>query len=170
VFDQWVEFRRLSLKEGRQSTLPQILRIFKKEPLPTHGRLSIYDKLPRPVRLSKRNRTTRGVNDSGKMSDLVQAIIPIRLGEGWGLDQNSASDLDVVALPKLPPRTQSLSPYERVACAQGFPETLRNLKEVSPAAYLTAAHWPSNHVSEHPVGIDMCLAIQLKSFGKVFDA
>jgi integrase len=43
VFDQWVEFRRLSLKEGRQSTLPQILRIFKKDLLPTHGRLSIYD-------------------------------------------------------------------------------------------------------------------------------
>ena len=43
MFDQWVEFRRLSLKEGRQSTLPQILRIFKKEFLPTHGRLSIYD-------------------------------------------------------------------------------------------------------------------------------
>lgn len=28
VFNQWVEFRRLSLKEGRQSTLSQILRIF----------------------------------------------------------------------------------------------------------------------------------------------
>jgi hypothetical protein len=39
-----------------------------------------------------------------------------------------------------------------------------------PAEEGQAAHWPSNHVSEHPVGIDMCLAIQLKSFGKVFDA
>jgi len=43
VFDQWVEFRRLSLKEGRQSTLSQILRIFNKDVLPTLGGRSIYD-------------------------------------------------------------------------------------------------------------------------------
>ncbi len=43
VFDQWGAFRRLSLKEGRQSTLSQILRIFKKDVLPTLGRRSIYD-------------------------------------------------------------------------------------------------------------------------------
>jgi len=42
VFDQWVAFRRLSLKEGRQSTLSQISRIFKKDVLPTRGRRSIY--------------------------------------------------------------------------------------------------------------------------------
>ena len=42
MFNQWVEFRRLSLKEGRQSTLSQILRIFKKDLLPTLGRRSIY--------------------------------------------------------------------------------------------------------------------------------
>jgi hypothetical protein len=39
-----------------------------------------------------------------------------------------------------------------------------------PAEEVQAAHWPSNHVAEHPVGFEMCLAIQLKSFGKVFDA
>ena len=43
VFNQWVEFRRLSLKEGRQSTLSQILRIFNKDVLPTLGGRSIYD-------------------------------------------------------------------------------------------------------------------------------
>ncbi len=43
MFNQWVEFRRLSLKEGRQSTLSQILRIFNKDVLSTLGGRSIYD-------------------------------------------------------------------------------------------------------------------------------
>src|SRR5450830_1360243 len=37
VFDQWVAFRRLSLKEGRQSTPSQILRVFIKDVLPILG-------------------------------------------------------------------------------------------------------------------------------------
>ncbi len=43
VFNQWIAFRRLSLKEGRQSTLSQILRIFVKDILPYIGDRSIYD-------------------------------------------------------------------------------------------------------------------------------
>lgn len=43
VFNQWVEFRRLSLKEGRQSTLSQILRIFSKDVLPILGGRPVYD-------------------------------------------------------------------------------------------------------------------------------
>lgn len=43
VFNQWVEFRRLSLKEGRQSTLSQILRIFNKDVLPVLSGRSIHD-------------------------------------------------------------------------------------------------------------------------------
>ena len=43
VFNQWIAFRRLSLKEGRQSTLSQILRIFAKDILPQIGDRSIYD-------------------------------------------------------------------------------------------------------------------------------
>ena len=35
VYDEWIDFRRLSLNEGRQSTLSQILRVFKKDVLPT---------------------------------------------------------------------------------------------------------------------------------------
>ena len=35
-----------------------------------------------------------------------------------------------------------------------------------PAEEVRAAHWPSNHVAEHPVGFDMCLALQLKSSAK----
>jgi hypothetical protein len=49
VFDQWVAFRRLSLKEGRQSTLSQILRIFKKDVLPTLGKRAVGRLLTQPT-------------------------------------------------------------------------------------------------------------------------
>jgi len=42
VFEQWGAFRRLSLREGHQSTLSQIFRIFKEDVLPTLGRRFIY--------------------------------------------------------------------------------------------------------------------------------
>ncbi len=47
VFDKWVEHRCLVLKEGRQSTLSQIQRIFAKDVLPVLGRRSIYE-IPPP--------------------------------------------------------------------------------------------------------------------------
>lgn len=43
IFKQWIDFRRLSLKEGRQSTLSQILRIFDKDILPYIGQQSIHE-------------------------------------------------------------------------------------------------------------------------------
>jgi hypothetical protein len=35
-----------------------------------------------------------------------------------------------------------------------------------PAEEVRVAHWPLNHVAEHPVGFDMCFALQLKSSAK----
>ncbi len=43
VYLQWVEHRKLELKEGRQSTLSQIRRIFKNDVLPSLGSTSIYN-------------------------------------------------------------------------------------------------------------------------------
>src|SRR3546814_19306443 len=43
VYLQWVEHRKLELKEGRQSTLSQIRRIFKNDVLPSLGKTSIYN-------------------------------------------------------------------------------------------------------------------------------
>ena len=53
------EHRRKELKEGRQSTLSQILRIFNKDVLPTLGKMSIYD-IRRPQLLASwRSRSAR---------------------------------------------------------------------------------------------------------------
>ncbi|WP_458379631.1 tyrosine-type recombinase/integrase [Serratia ureilytica] len=43
VFEQWFEFRKLSLKAGRQSTQAQIQRIFHRDLLPTLGSQSVYE-------------------------------------------------------------------------------------------------------------------------------
>lgn len=43
VYRQWLGHRELELKEGRQSTLSQIRRIFGKDVLPTLGSVSIYN-------------------------------------------------------------------------------------------------------------------------------
>ena len=43
VFEKWVEHRKLVLKEGRQSTLSQIQRIFNKDVLPILGKRPIYE-------------------------------------------------------------------------------------------------------------------------------
>lgn len=61
VFDAWVEHRRKELKEGRQSTLSQILRIFNKDVLPTLGKMSIYD-IRRPQLLRKAGKRPQDVS------------------------------------------------------------------------------------------------------------
>ncbi|WP_408003762.1 phage integrase central domain-containing protein [Pseudomonas triticifolii] len=43
VFNQWVEFRRLSLRDDRQSMLSQILRILNKDILLSLGGRPVYD-------------------------------------------------------------------------------------------------------------------------------
>jgi hypothetical protein len=43
VYEKWLDHRGLVLKEGRQSTLSQIRRVFIKDVLPMIGRSSIYE-------------------------------------------------------------------------------------------------------------------------------
>jgi len=43
VYLQWLSHRELELKEGRQSTLSQIRRIFQRDVLPALGTMSIYN-------------------------------------------------------------------------------------------------------------------------------
>ena len=103
VFNQWVDFRRLSLKEGRQSTLSQILRIFNKDVLPTLGGRSIYDinrhdLLDLLSRIEQRKASTTAEKCRTWFNQLFRyALVKIE-----GLEHNPASDLDVVALPKPP--------------------------------------------------------------------
>lgn len=103
VFDQWVAFRRLSLKEGRQSTLSQILRIFKKDVLPTLGRRSIYDINRHDLmHLLSGIEQRKALTTAEKCRTWFKQLFRYALVKVEGLDQNPASDLDVVALPRPP--------------------------------------------------------------------
>ena len=43
VYDQWLAHRKLSLEEGRQTSLEQIGRVFKKDVFPSLRHLTIYE-------------------------------------------------------------------------------------------------------------------------------
>ena len=43
VYEKWMEHRQLTLEEGRQSSLEQIRRVFKKDVFPHLKRLTIYE-------------------------------------------------------------------------------------------------------------------------------
>ncbi|WP_055128003.1 tyrosine-type recombinase/integrase [Pseudomonas mediterranea] len=103
VFNQWVEFRRLSLKEGRQSTLSQIIRTFNKDILPILGGRSIYD-INRHDLLDLLNRIEqrKALTTAEKCRTWFNQLFRYALVKIEGLEQNPASDLDVVALPKPP--------------------------------------------------------------------
>ncbi|MBF8660618.1 integrase arm-type DNA-binding domain-containing protein [Pseudomonas putida] len=103
VFNQWIAFRRLSLKEGRQSTLSQILRIFAKDILPHIGERSIYD-ISRHVLMAVLDRIeTRGAfTTAEKCRTWLNQLFRYALVRVAGLENNPAADLDVVAMPKPP--------------------------------------------------------------------
>ncbi len=101
VFNQWVEFRKLSLKEGRQSTLSQILRIFDKDVLPILNGRSIYDITRHDLlNLLGKIEQRKALTTAEKCRTWFNQLFRYALVKIEGLEHNPALDLDVVALPK----------------------------------------------------------------------
>ncbi|WDG77532.1 tyrosine-type recombinase/integrase [Pseudomonas chlororaphis] len=124
VFNQWVEFRRLSLKEGRQSTLSQILRIFNKDVLPGLGGRSIYDINRHDLLdLLSRIEQRKALTTAEKCRTWFNQLFRYALVKIEGLEHNPASDLDVVALPKPP---VSHNPFLRMDELPALMDALRN--------------------------------------------
>lgn len=103
VYAQWLAFRALELKEGRQSTLSQIRRIFKKDVLPHLGGRSIFgitrhDLLDVLSRVELRDALTT----AEKCRTWFNQLFRYALVRVPGLEINPALDLDVVAIPKPP--------------------------------------------------------------------
>lgn len=123
VFDAWVEHRRKELKEGRQSTLSQILRIFDKDVLPSLGKRSIYDiRRPQLLGVLARIEERKAYTTAEKVRTWFRQIFRYALVIAEGLEVNPASDLDVVAAPK-PPIAHN--PYLRL---HELPEMLCTLR------------------------------------------
>ncbi len=103
VFEQWIAFRRLSLKEGRQSTLSQILRIFAKDIQPYIGEQSIHE-INRHVLMDLLSRIEcrKAFTTAEKCRTWLNQLFRYALVRIAGLEHNPAADLDVVAVPKPP--------------------------------------------------------------------
>lgn len=103
VYLQWLAHRKLELKEGRQSTLSQIQRIFDKDVLPALGSVPIFD-ICRPdlldVLASIEQR--RAFTTAEKVRTWLRQLFRFAMVKVPRLESNPASDLDVVAVPKPP--------------------------------------------------------------------
>ena len=113
VYEKWMEHRQLTLEEGRQSSLEQIRRVFKKDVFPYLKRLTIYE-VTRPHllevigRIEKRNSLSVAEKVRTwlkQLFDFAMVVIP-------AMETHPATDLHVVAVP-LPPVDHN--PFLRMA-------------------------------------------------------
>lgn len=126
VFQQWFEFRKLSLKAGRQSTLTQILRIFERDILPSLGAQSIFDvRRPDLLEILEKIERRGAWTTAEKSRTWLHQMFRYALVKVPGLEQSPATDLDVVAAPR-PPVTHN--PFLRMAELTDMLRTLRSYK------------------------------------------
>ncbi|MGK8436821.1 tyrosine-type recombinase/integrase [Ectopseudomonas hydrolytica] len=123
MYLHWLAHRSLELKEGRQSTLSQIQRIFDKNVLPALGSMSIYnvrraDLLEVIARIERRKAFTI----AEKLRTWFKQLFRYALVKVEGLEGNPASDLDVVAVP-VPPAINN--PFLRL---EALPDLLCKLR------------------------------------------
>lgn len=103
VYLQWLAHRKLELKEGRQSTLSQIQRIFDKDVLPALGSVSVYDvRRPDLLAVLAFIEQRRAFTTAEKVRTWFRQLFRFAMVKVEGLDGNPASDLSVVAVPKPP--------------------------------------------------------------------
>lgn len=123
VYRKWLKHRGLTLKEGRQTTLSILPRIFDKDVLPTLGKRSIYEiKRPDLLEVIAKIEKRRALSVAEKVRTWFNQLFRYALVIVPGLEQNPASDLDVVALP-LPPVNHN--PFLRMA---ELPKLLQRLR------------------------------------------
>ncbi len=123
VYGKWFKHRGLRLKEGRQTTLSLIARIFAKDILPTLGKRSIYEiKRPDLLEVIARIERRKALSVAEKVRTWFNQLFRYALVIVPGLEQNPASDLDVVAVP-LPPVNHH--PFLRMA---ELPKLLQRLR------------------------------------------
>lgn len=116
VFLQRVEHRRLELKEGRNSTLSQIQRIFDRDVLPSLGNISIYDiRRTDLLEVVARIEQRKAFTTAEKVRTWFNQLFRFALVKVEALETNPASDLDVVAVPA-PPVTHNPFLRLRVEC------------------------------------------------------
>jgi integrase len=113
VYKKWFAHRELSLKKGRQCTASVLPRIFEKDVLPLLGKRTIYEiKRPDLLEVIARIERRKALSVAEKVRTWFNQLFRYALVVVPGLEQNPASDLDVVAVP-LPPVNHN--PFLRMA-------------------------------------------------------
>ncbi|WP_425262153.1 tyrosine-type recombinase/integrase [Pseudomonas marginalis] len=133
------------MKEGQQTTLSQILRVFKKDILPTLAERSIksitrHDLLAILSTIEQRKAFTM----AEKCQTLFNQMFCYALVKVEGIELNPASDLDVVAPPKPPVAN---NPYLLTRVVTG------ELRYAAPDQFdLEKQLWviPPEEVKQHP--------------------
>ena len=124
IYKKWLAHRELSLKKGRQTTLSILPRVFAKDVLPILGKRSIYEiKRPDLLEVIARIERRKALSVAEKVRTWFNQMFRYALVIVPGLEQNAASDLDVVALP-LPPVNHN--PFLRMA---DLPKLLQRLRK-----------------------------------------
>ncbi|MCW5592176.1 MAG: integrase arm-type DNA-binding domain-containing protein [Burkholderiales bacterium] len=124
IYRKWFAHRALSLKKGRQTTHSILPRVFDKDVLPYLGKRSIYeikrsDLLDVIAKIEKR----KALSVAEKVRTWLNHLFRYALVIVPGLEQNPASDLDVVAVP-LPPVNHN--PFLRM---EDLPKLLQRLRK-----------------------------------------
>ncbi|UZZ09397.1 tyrosine-type recombinase/integrase [Ectopseudomonas mendocina] len=103
VYEQWLAHRQLSLEAGRQTSLEQIGRVFKKDVFPVLRHLTIYDitrahLLDIIAKVEKRG----SLSVAEKLRTWFTQLFTYATVAVPNMGENPSKDLDVVAIP-LPP-------------------------------------------------------------------
>lgn len=103
VYDQWLAHRKLSLDEGRQTSLEQIGRVFKKDVFPALRHLTIYD-ISRAHLLDIIGKVEKrgSLSVAEKLRTWFTQLFTYATVAVPNMTENPSKDLEVVALP-LPP-------------------------------------------------------------------
>lgn len=103
VYDQWLTHRKLSLEEGRQTSLEQIARVFKKDVFPVLRHLTIYD-ITRAHLLDIIGKVEKrgSLSVAEKLRTWFTQLFTYATVAIPNMRDNPSKDLEVVALP-LPP-------------------------------------------------------------------
>ncbi|MCW2478011.1 tyrosine-type recombinase/integrase [Candidatus Symbiopectobacterium sp. NZEC135] len=103
VFNKWVEYRSLELKEDKKGTLSQIHRTFNNDILPQIGKRSVYDiRRIDLLKILSKIEQRRAFTTAEKARSWLGQLFRFAVVKIDGLDINPAMDLKEVALPKPP--------------------------------------------------------------------
>jgi integrase len=137
VYDQWLTHRKLSLEEGRQTSLEQIARVFKKDVFPVLRHLTIYD-ITRAHLLDIIGKVEKrgSLSVAEKLRTWFTQLFTYATVAIPNMHDNPSKDLEVVALP-LPPVDHN--PFLRMPELPIMLQTLRKYRgrlntQLGPAA------------------------------------